>query len=124
MLHGELHCAHFSRHLHSTTHTTLALQQHAGHLVNRCTLTLLYLLLPYPKLPSHPLPTLAAPQVVRWSDATYLEDQDMWRLRWGGLWLGLSPFGGECCCGGRGTGCPCGEGAWGVQGRGQGGYQE
>jgi hypothetical protein len=24
---------------------------------------------------------------MRWSDATYLEDQDMWRLRWG---LGLA----------------------------------
>jgi hypothetical protein len=30
-------------------------------------------------------------QVIRWSDATYLEDQDMWRLRWGAVcwWWGM-----------------------------------
>jgi beta-galactosidase/beta-glucuronidase len=33
-----------------------------------------------PAAPSPTSPAAPAPQVMRWSDATYLEDQDMWRL--------------------------------------------
>lgn len=36
MLHGELHCTHFSHHLHITTHATRVLQQQAGHVFACC----------------------------------------------------------------------------------------